>query len=513
MNGKVLISKATALLFKEMKVSKEMVSSSLIRKAIDLTKDGASGSEFASESSVERMRTMIYKTLSVYKDVSIDLNSFVGDIKIACEGDSHMEEVIFSTIGGLQQEDDELIKGISSLREILNSFINDEELSRVLSKSTRDFKFNRDSIANTAEWLDDVTQKMKDIKVGGNKNKRGVIGIADFDDISSVESVFKDMKDQKKSSKIFRTGFQGVNEMFHSGLRRGEFVVVNGLPHKNKSGFNLSLFSQIARYNNPHPVEKEGAKPMLLRISFEDDLHMNMKSLYQELRMSDGADPEDILDIDEWTKEDLADYVHGALQQTGFKVVMMRVNPTEWSFRDVFDMVDYYTAEGYEVQSLFLDYAAMLPTTGCTQGAIGHDLRNMFQRFKNFASERNILFVTPHQINPNAKELLLLGKLKDKSFVRDIVGRGLYLGCRSLDNEIDLEMNIHLYEFEGKTFFTVGWGKHRNYVTASSKKLCVYQFPSHGMPIPSDVSKDFPAHFTEAPGYDDTPVDLPRRRY
>ena len=205
--------------------------------------------------------------------------------------------------------------------------------------------------------------------------------------------------------------------------------------------------------------------------------------------------------------------VHGALQATGFKIVMLRVNPTEWSFRDVFDIVDHYTSEGYEVQSLFLDYAAMLPTTGCTQGAIGHDLRNMFQRFKNFASERNILFVTPHQINPSAKELLLLGKLKDKSFVRDIVGRGLYLGCRSLDNEIDLEMNIHLYEFEGKTYFTIGWGKHRNYVTPTCKKLCVYVFPAFGMPIPADVHKDFPAHFIEAPGYDDNPIDLPRRRY
>ncbi|MCK5919798.1 MAG: hypothetical protein KAG66_02580, partial [Methylococcales bacterium] len=270
-----------------------------------------------------------------------------------------------------------------------------------------------------------------------------------------------------------------------------------------------SLFRQLVMYNEPHPVAKEGLKPLVIRISFEDDLHMNFRHLYYDIRKSEGADAEDIANVDDWSSEELADFVKGNMEKTGFEVEMLRVNPNEWTFRDLMDTVEYFTSEGYEVQALFIDYLAMLPTTGCIQGAIGQDLRNLFQRLKNFASEQQIAIVTPHQINPAAKELLLKGQLKDASFVTDIVGRGLYLGCRSLDNEFDAELNIHLYEYGGKTWLTVGWAKHRNHVTAKADKLCVYEFPSHGMPIPSDLHRDFASHYTIAPG----PVETDQAGY
>lgn len=512
MNYRAAICKCVALLYKECRISKEMISSDLIRQTLDLSKPTSRTSEYAGTSVIEDIRTLVFSTLVAAKYSDVDLDGFLGDIRLACDGDESTLGVITAMIGPLDQSEEQLRKSIVAGRDALTSDIKEKELETILIASTKQLKFFRDEITDTSEWTDNVLESIKNVRVGGGKKRKGVIGLADFDNEESVANVFHEMKAFKSESRVFKFGFKGVNTMFDGGVRRGEFMVVNGLPHKYKSGMNLSLFRHVCMYNSPHQPMVEGRKPMVIRISFEDDLHMNMRHLYYDIRKSEGADPEDIAKIDDWSAEELSDFVRGNMQKTGFKVVMMRVNPNEWSFRDIFDTVAYYQSEGYEVQSLFLDYLAMIPTTGCIQGAIGQDLRNLFQRLKNFASEEMIAIVTPHQINPAAKDMLLQGKLQDSTLVQKIVGRGLYLGCRSLDNEMDAEMNIHMYEYEGKTWLAVGWAKHRNHVTRSADKLCVYELPSHGMPIPSDIHKDFASHYTIAPGPPEQ-TEQPRRQF
>jgi hypothetical protein len=59
--------------------------------------------------------------------------------------------------------------------------------------------------------------------------------------------------------------------MIQGGFRPGETAVIGALQHKYKTGFTLSIFAQIALFNEPKTEDKT-KKPLLLRISFEDEL-------------------------------------------------------------------------------------------------------------------------------------------------------------------------------------------------------------------------------------------------
>lgn len=504
MNEKAVIAQAISLFHKEYSISSGLVSEDLLRASLRMSgpKDSVSP-EFMTSSSTGEIRSLLLRVLGTFKDNPIDLKIFMGEIRLCCEFDTHFLDVIIGMIGDDDCSEKEKRSSIVSIKDSLAVAIKDDELASLLSTANRDFRFNRDSIQNKSGWIDDLTDKIKSARSGGRAKRKGLMDLADFDNVKSIENVFSDMKSFTKEGRLFKTGWKAINDMFHGGLRRGEFVVCPGLPHKYKSGFNLSLFRHLVMYNNPHAVETPGKKPLAIRISLEDDLHLNFKHLYKDIRMSKGDSPQDILNIDDWPADDLAAYVKGEMCRTGFSVAMIRANPSDWTYRDAMDIVEEYENQGYEVQILFVDYLAMLPTTGCAQGAIGADVRDMFQKYKNYSSEKKILFVTPHQINPYAKELLLKGSLKDSTFVSSIPGRGLYLSCKSLDNEIDVEINIHTYDFSGETYFTVGWGKHRGFVTDYKKKFVCYKFPKNEMPIPSDLMTDFNSGFSVGPSYDE----------
>ena len=58
--------------------------------------------------------------------------------------------------------------------------------------------------------------------------------------------------------------------MLQGGFRRGQFSMIAALQHKYKTGFTLSILSQIAMYTKPY-MKDSFKKPLLLRISFEDN--------------------------------------------------------------------------------------------------------------------------------------------------------------------------------------------------------------------------------------------------
>ena len=95
--------------------------------------------------------------------------------------------------------------------------------------------------------------------------------------------------------------------MLRGGFRRGEQIVIGALQHNYKTGYSLSLFKQIAIYNVPYMIVKT-KKPLLVRISFEDDLALNIEFLYRSLRENETGEPiPDNLDI---SIEEMSAYIH-----------------------------------------------------------------------------------------------------------------------------------------------------------------------------------------------------------
>ena len=72
--------------------------------------------------------------------------------------------------------------------------------------------------------------------------------------------------------------------------------------------------------------------------------------------------------------------------------------------------------------------------------------------------KKAIAFITPHQLSTEAKMLIREGR---SDFVKEIIGRGYYAGCKQLDVVVDLEIFIHIEILNGVSYLTIQRGKHR----------------------------------------------------
>ncbi|MOA46462.1 hypothetical protein D3C78_1689770 [compost metagenome] len=74
--------------------------------------------------------------------------------------------------------------------------------------------------------------------------------------------------------------------------------------------------------------------------------------------------------------------------------------------------------------------------------------------------------------------------------VNEVAGRGFYDGCRTLHQELDMEMYLHIVEHNGAAYLTCRRGKHRiSSITPSKDLYFVYKFAENLAPgFPDDVN-------------------------
>lgn len=56
---------------------------------------------------------------------------------------------------------------------------------------------------------------------------------------------------------------------------------------------------------------------------------------------------------------------------------------------------------------------------------------------------------------------MLIRQGNEETFVRDIANKGYYDGAKTIDQEVDLEIYIHLIRCDNKSWLAVQRGKHR----------------------------------------------------
>lgn len=277
-----------------------------------------------------------------------------------------------------------------------------------------------------------------------------------------------------------------LNAITQGGLRLGTFTVTSALPHNYKTGQLLTMFSQIAMANRIKTEDKY-KKPMLLLLSLEDDLKSSLGFLYRYLKFSETLDPAacDITKVDPVT---VSDYIVKKLTEKGFAIEFVRIDPTDWNFRRLFDTILEKETMGFEIKLCAIDYLSMMPTVGCDRtGAMGTDVQDLFKRVRNFFSARNIALVTPHQLSTEAKELKRNG-LSGFELLDVIKGGGYYNKSKQLDQEIDLEIHQDIVMKNERFYLCLQRGKHRGaLIIPNSQKRVVLPFPA-SMPIPSDIN-------------------------
>lgn len=362
-----------------------------------------------------------------------------------------------------------------NISDSFQRYCREKKVTEILNKASYQLRFQRGTIPDIQRFISDVSAQLEPYQGALDVVKDpAIVSLANFDNHQEVVNIFTEVKDLSNSDGILVTGYQAINRMLRGGIRRGECVVIGALQHNYKTGFSLSLFRQIAIYNKPYMINP-AKKPLLIRISFEDNLSLNLEFLYSTLKENETGKVPDVKNL---TEKEMSDYVIQRLSATGYHIQMLRVDPTQWGYRDIVNYCLKQEADGFEIHVIMLDYLAMVPTRGCDMGPMGSDLRDMYRRMRNFTSPRRIALITPHQLSTDAKMMIREGR---NDFVRELVGKGYYDKCKTIDNEVDIEIFIHIEKMNGRSFLTVQRGKHRiNGTTPLEDQYAVLPFQLEG---------------------------------
>lgn len=484
MDNKLALTTVVTLAYRESTLTEEdSVSVELIRELLALVKVSevniGTGSDTDVVSAVKNTVLDMCKTDELTR---YNKNDLLTRLKVNTGHDekwySALEKGINAALDGMG-----LLKSVNTLRKKVKKFITQEKIGRLLRETSNEWIFKQDKIESQEVFLASFQEKLEKLTDTTSEKDAAVMDEIDFRSPETVEAITNKIHEINTGVRIWKSGHQGLNDMFQGGFREGETVVVGALPHMDKTGTTLSLFKQLAIYNEPR-VRKEGKRPTLVRLTFEDPMTSNIQYLYQNILFNETGE---FVDAKLANPKEMARVVREKLTSKGFDVRMAYVNPSDWSFRSLFNYVLKLEAEGADVQVLMVDYLSMIPTTGCRQGPIGADLQDLFKRVRNFCRARGILFITPHQLSTQARELTK-GEISDEGFLPAISNKGYWQDCKGLDREFDVSFLVHIIRKEGDVAYKAfHWDKHRlPTIVENSKKYFFMQFPGP-MPIPDDI--------------------------
>jgi len=482
MDNKLLLTKCITLLYRESLLTELSDNSSeLVRSVIENIKTEELSLGFSDTKTIlEALKDTALTMCNNSSKDEYELSDLLQTLKFNLNSDDKLYETIKvsleqeMTVPGLK-------RSIISTRKQITDYFKTQKVNDVLSNASYTFKYKRESIRDVKQFVSEIIAQLEPLQISTTASDPAVISDLDLGDDESMCKVFEDIEKANKGTNVYKTGWKALNRMLQGGFRPG-LTSIGALQHKYKTGFSLTLFKQIALYNKPLTQDPD-KKPLLLRISFEDDLELNLQFLYQSLKYDETRERVDMKNID---IKGMSAYVKERLQVNGFHIKLLRVDPGQWTYANICNKVIELEAQGYNVEVLMLDYLSKVPTTGCTNtGTTGSDICDLFSRIRNFVSPKRIVCITPHQLSTEAKQLIRNGMPEDQ-FVKHVAGLGYYQHTRALDQIVDLELFIHLFKHEKETYLSVMRGKHRiPTIVPESQLYFLLKFPKN-MPIPDD---------------------------
>lgn len=381
----------------------------------------------------------------------------------------------------LSEQDNKL--AVIDLQRKVNHFFRNKDIRSALAKATIEWD-QREKIPNVKQWIADLEAKIGAFAVINDERDPAVNRVIDFSDRSTVESAYVSMVEMEDETSILRCGWQCVNRALDGGFRPGEQWLFGAMEHNWKTGFSMSIFRQIAQYNTPKCIRDPSKKPALVRFSFEDSGESNMQFLFKSIYENETG-----LFAEEsgFSPSQMTDFVLERTRQWGWEIIFYDIDPSQWTYKNICNEILKLEARGYEVRMCMLDYLLKIPTTGCTQGPAGVDIRNLYERIKAFMAPRKITMITPHQLSTDTKMKVREGST---NFVKEVVGGGYYAGTKQLGQVIDGEIYLNIeVDNKGDAYLTGMRGKHRKVRQTPIEHLYwVLRFVKKGI-IPDDIEK------------------------
>lgn len=464
------------------------------------------GSDFTHDS-VKALKDMVIWMINVPHDYIFTLDEMRQRAKLVAGNEEPIYESIYQGINfTLTQE--ELIIRIAQYRNNIKIALTTHKLKEQMKSYYHNIMFKPEGI-DWKNFCRDVSNDMVEFdhifRGDVNETHPAIVDSIDFTNKDEIHEVLETGQKELSDEGTIVLSHQGVNRMLgdstgkKGGVRRGNSVVVGALQHNFKSGFSLNAFKAHAIHNKAY-VTKEGAVATLVRITFETTAKYDVMYLYRNMYENEHGVSVDIKTV---SIQEATEYVYAKFAQNGWKVILTHINPTDFTYRDLIDYLDSLRARGLEIHQVNMDYLNMISKKGLTASTAGEDIRELFRRMRNYGLEHNILMFTPHQLSMDAKKKMREGA---NDFVKQIANGGYYDGCGRLDQEVDIEIYIHIVKINGMSYLTIGRGKHRQpmAVTPDKDLFTCYAFSPIG-DIPDDIygqdmSRKSPGANTQAEG-------------
>lgn len=482
-----IIIKAITLLHRERELGEEATDNSndLVRTILDTMGESKLYSGGDSEV-LDNLKHMIRDMVN--NPNNYDKTTLLQSLELIIQDKPNLLKVIDKTIN-VELAVPSLKRTIISLRNTLNNYYKEQKIKTLLS--TASYKITTGNLGNESiqEFANKLMTNLEALSNTTTTKDPGIVDEIDIGNSDDMNILLNKVKEQSGENGRLKTGWKELNDMLGGGLRRGETVITSALQHNYKSGFVQSLFMQIPIHNVPVMTDPS-KKPLILLISFEDDAEIIANFMYRYLYFNEHNEIPDLTSI---TNSEVAKYIKEKLGVNGYHAKIIRVNPSEWTYKHMFNKILEYEAAGFEIHATIVDYLSKLPTTGCiTSGPMGTDLRDLWNRCRNFFSSKGILFVSPHQLSVDAKQLLRNG-VSAQTLVKEIANKGYYEGSRQLDQVVDLEIHQHIAYINKKPFLTFQRGKRRfPEIIDENKKYFMLPFP-HKAPIKENINSDEPS--------------------
>ena len=298
-------------------------------------------------------------------------------------------------------------------------------------------------------------------------------------DIDAVAEQFELIRKENDGSRTIKMPWQAMNRMTRGGLRLGQLTTVGGLAHNNKTGVSLSMFISGCIFNNPKNLQTDQKKkPLMLLISFEDDMLIVLFNLY--ILLKENLENVKITDEDKQrlSSREAAEYVYKKLSDTGYDIRIIRADSSTWSYAEIQSCILQFESQGYEIHLTLIDYLNLANKNGLSHSRADADIQELFRRTKNFFAAKNIALLTPVQLSPDAMELKRQG---NKMLAMQISDGSYYEGCRGLSREPELELFVDIVKDNGRKYQTFARGKHRGQNdTPEEHKFFILEFQKIG---------------------------------
>jgi len=476
-----LLTKTICLAFQEaLQYGSTGVSAELIDKVYESVKptDTSSAIADATRDRVVALSETLLWIKNTKDPEELNDSTLLRRIRIDALGDSDIYEAIERSVTTGSEQD--RIKAITSERLSIKRYFREKSVTEKILAVAKDIRFNQEKIDVAKLWKSLSTEVDQLIGNTSEKDPAIVNDVSSENMVSLVDACAEVMDDESSVNGV-RFGLQGFNRAIGGCLKAGRNMMLTALQHNYKTSMVNSLFADACQLNT-FVCKDPNKKPAVVLFIFEDILSDSLRFIYTYIYANEnnGAQP----DLSKITQAEMAGYLAEKLNQTGVVFRIIKVNASNWNYKDVIAKMDSVEAEGLEIMCAIFDYIAIIPTTGLPDNPSGYAIQLMWRYIRLHCAAKKIPSISPHQLNTTARNTKLEGGY---NFVRKVGGNGMLAGNNGLEREPDVTIDQHLEEYsDGHTYYTAFVSKLRGPTIPKAHKYFVYRMPESG-PLLRDI--------------------------